>query len=272
MIVVKAGESVPLDIKVISGIASFDESALTGESLPVTKKIGEVVAEGAVNLDGAIIGRVVHTQDDSTISQMMTAIEEAQATKPKIQKVADQLSSIFVPAVLVLALITFLVTCLVTKSISIALLHMTSVLVISCPCALGLATPTAIMVATGLGAKHGILIKDANALEDSKNVATVIFDKTGTITTGKFHLDNWSGTDSELKILASIESFSNHRIAQTLAVDQVLPVTNFKELPGRGVMGDVNGQTYYAGNADLMKAQGIAVERSTNTNIFFCNT
>lgn len=268
-IVVKAGESVPLDIKVISGTASFDESSLTGESVPVTKKIGEVVAEGAVNLDGAITGRVIHTQDDSTISQMMTAIEEAQATKPKIQKVADKLSSIFVPVVLVIALITCILTFLFTKDISIALLHMTSVLVISCPCALGLATPTAIMVATGLGAKHGILIKDANALEDSKNVSTVIFDKTGTITTGKFQLENWSGSDSDFQLLASIESYSNHPLAQTLSIDNILPVTNFKELPGQGVMADVNGQTYYAGNADLMQAQGIVVDFSSNTTIFF---
>lgn len=269
VIVVKAGESVPLDMKVISGTASFDESSLTGESVPVTKKLGEVVAEGAVNLDGVITGSVIHTQDDSTISQMMTAIEEAQATKPKIQKVADQLSSIFVPVVLGIALITGVLTFLFTKDISIALLHMTSVLVISCPCALGLATPTAIMVATGLGAKHGILIKDANALEDSKNVSTVIFDKTGTITTGKFQLENWSGSDNDFQILASIESYSNHPLAQTLAIDQRLPVTDFKELPGQGVMADMNGQTYYAGKADLMQAQGITVASSSNTSIFF---
>ena len=269
MIAVKAGESVPLDIKVVSGTASFDESSLTGESVPVTKNIGEFVAEGAVNLDGVITGLVIHTQEDSTISQMMAAIEEAQATKPKIQKVADQISSIFVPVVLVISLVTLILTFWWTKDIGIALLHTTSVLVISCPCALGLATPTAIMVATGLGAKHGILIKDANALEDSKNVSTIIFDKTGTITTGKFQLENWSGSDSDFQILASIESYSNHPLAKTLSIAHALPITNFKELAGQGVMADVYGQTYYAGNAELMTTQGIAVEASSNTSIFF---
>lgn len=269
IISVRAGESVPLDIKVLSGTASFDESSLTGESVPVTKTQDEFVAEGAVNLDGAIKGLVIHTQEDSTISQMMTAIEEAQATKPKIQKVADQISSIFVPAVLVISLITFILTFWLTKDISVALLHTTSVLVISCPCALGLATPTAIMVATGLGAKHGILIKDANALEDSKNISTVIFDKTGTITTGKFQLENWSGSDSDFQILASIESHSNHPLAKTLSIEHALPITNFKELAGQGVMADVKNQTYYAGNAELMAAQGITVEASSNTSIFF---
>ena len=269
IISVKAGESVPLDIKVISGTASFDESSLTGESVPVTKNSGEFVAEGAINLDGVITGVVIHTQEDSTIAQMMAAIEEAQATKPKIQKVADKISSIFVPVVLLISLVTFIITFWVTKDITVALLHTTSVLVISCPCALGLATPTAIMVATGLGAKHGILIKDANALEDSKNVSTIIFDKTGTITTGKFQLENWSGSESDFQILASIESYSNHPLAKTLSIDHTLPITNFKELAGQGVMADVDGQTYYAGNAELMTAQGIAVEISSNTSIYF---
>lgn len=269
IISVKAGESVPLDIKVVSGTASFDESSLTGESVPVTKNSGEFVAEGAINLDGVITGVVIHTQEDSTISQMMAAIEEAQATKPKIQKVADKISSIFVPVVLLISLVTFIITFWVTKDITVALLHTTSVLVISCPCALGLATPTAIMVATGLGAKHGILIKDANALEDSKNVSTIIFDKTGTITTGKFQLENWSGSESDFQLLASIESYSNHPLAKTLSIDHTLPISNFKELAGQGVMADVDGQTYYAGNAELMTAQGIAVETSSNTSIYF---
>ena len=266
---VRAGESVPLDIEIISGQASFDASSLTGEAVPVTKRTGDFIAEGAVNLDGLIKGRVIHTLDDSTISQMMEAIEEAQATKPKIQKVADQISSIFVPVVLVIALITFILTLLLTKDISIALLHTTSVLVISCPCALGLATPTAIMVATGLGAKHGILIKDANALEDAKRVETVIFDKTGTITTGKFKLSNWSGSDADFNKLASIESYSNHPLAQSLITDQLLAVTDFKEIAGRGLTAQIDGQVYFAGNADLMQDQGITVETTGNTSIFF---
>ncbi|MGO2384267.1 MAG: heavy metal translocating P-type ATPase, partial [Pseudolactococcus laudensis] len=267
-ILVKPGERVPLDLEILTGRASFDESSLTGEAVPVTKTVRQTVMEGAVNLDGVITARVIHTLDDSAISQMMAAMSEAQATKPEIQKTADRISAIFVPVVLGIALITFLLTAIFTKDISQALLHATSVLVISCPCALGLATPTAVMVATGLGARNGILIKDANALEHSKHISTVIFDKTGTITTGHFQLANWSGSDEDFQILASLESFSNHPLAQALKQTEPLPVSNFQELAGRGLTGVIQGQVYFAGNADLMAEQGIDVSASSDTSIY----
>ena len=268
VILVKPGERVPLDLEILSGQASFDESSLTGEAVPVTKAVSQTVLEGAVNLDGVITARVIHTLDDSAISQMMAAMAEAQATKPEIQKTADRISAIFVPAVLGIALITFILTAIFTKDIIQALLHATSVLVISCPCALGLATPTAIMVATGLGARNGILIKDANALEHSKHISTVIFDKTGTITTGHFQLANWSGSDEDFQILASLESFSNHPLAQALKQTEPLPVLDFQELAGRGLTGLIQGQVYFAGNADLMAEQGIDVSTSSDTSIY----
>ncbi|MGO2314577.1 MAG: heavy metal translocating P-type ATPase [Pseudolactococcus laudensis] len=268
VILVKPGERVPLDLEILSGQASFDESSLTGEAVPVTKTVSQTVMEGAVNLDGIITARVIHTLDDSAISQMMVAMAEAQATKPEIQKTADRISAIFVPVVLGIALITFILTAIFTKDIIQALLHATSVLVISCPCALGLATPTAIMVATGLGARNGILIKDANALEHSKHISTVIFDKTGTITTGHFQLANWSGSDEDFQILASLESFSNHPLAQALKQTEPLPVSNFQELAGRGLTGVIQGQVYFAGNADLMAEQGIDVSASSDTSIY----
>ena len=268
VILVKPGERVPLDLEILSGQASFDESSLTGEAVPVTKAVSQTVLEGAVNLDGVITARVIHTLDDSAISQMMAAMAEAQATKPEIQKTADRISAIFVPAVLGIALITFILTAIFTKDIIQALLHVTSVLVISCPCALGLATPTAIMVATGLGARNGILIKDANALEHSKHISTVIFDKTGTITTGHFQLANWSGSDEDFQILASLESFSNHPLAQALKQTEPLPVLDFQELAGRGLTGRIQGQVYFAGNADLMAEQGIDVSTSSDTSIY----
>ena len=268
VILVKPGERVPLDLEILSGQASFDESSLTGEAVPVTKAVSQTVLEGAVNLDGVITARVIHTLDDSAISQMMAAMAEAQATKPEIQKTADRISAIFVPAVLGIALITFILTAIFTKDIIQALLHATSVLVISCPCALGLATPTAIMVATGLGARNGILIKDANALEHSKHISTVIFDKTGTITTGHFQLANWSGSDEDFQILASLESFSNHPLAQALKQTAPLPVLDFQELAGRGLTGRIQGQVYFAGNADLMAEQGIDVSTSSDTSIY----
>lgn len=268
VILVKPGERVPLDLEILSGQASFDESSLTGEAVPVTKAVSQTVLEGAVNLDGVITARVIHTLDDSAISQMMAAMAEAQATKPEIQKTADRISAIFVPAVLGIALITFILTAIFTKDIIQALLHATSVLVISCPCALGLATPTAIMVATGLGARNGILIKDANALEHSKHISTVIFDKTGTITTGHFQLANWSGSDEDFQILASLESFSNHPLAQALKQTEPLPVLDFQELAGRGLTGRIQGQVYFAGNADLMAEQGIDFSTSSDTSIY----
>ena len=268
VILVKPGERVPLDLEILSGQASFDESSLTGEAVPVTKAVSQTVLEGAVNLDGVITARVIHTLDDSAISQMMAAMAEAQATKPEIQKTADRISAIFVPAVLGIALITFILTAIFTKDIIQALLHATSVLVISCPCALGLATPTAIMVATGLGARNGILIKDANALEHSKHISTVIFDKTGTITTGHFQLADWSGSDADFQILTSLESFSNHPLAQALKGTDLLPVSNFQELAGRGLTGEIAGQVYFAGNAELMAEQGIDVAASSDTSIY----
>ncbi|MDR1605747.1 MAG: cadmium-translocating P-type ATPase [Streptococcaceae bacterium] len=267
-ILVKPGESVPLDLEILSGTASFDEASLTGESVPVIKTPGQFVMEGAINLDGVITARVIHSLEDSAISQMMQAMAEAQATKPELQKTADRISAVFVPVVLGIALVTFVLTAWVTKDISLALLHVTSVLVISCPCALGLATPTAIMVATGLGAKHGILIKDANALEHSKDVETVIFDKTGTITTGKFQLENWSGSVADFSILASLEKLSNHPLAQAIRTSETFPVDDFQELAGRGLMGKIAGQIYFAGNAHLMMSQGIEVDLASDTSIF----
>ncbi|GFH43255.1 copper-translocating P-type ATPase [Lactococcus hodotermopsidis] len=270
-ILIKPGEIVPLDVEILSGMASFDESSLTGEAVPVAKTVGSTLMEGAVNLDGIITARVIHTTDESAISQMMSAMEEAQATKPEIQKTADKISAIFVPIVLIIALLTCLITALITKDMTLGLLHATSVLVISCPCALGLATPTAIMVATGLGAKNGILIKDANALEHAKNVTTVFFDKTGTITTGKFQLESWSGSANEFQILASLESLSNHPLAKSLDKIAILPVTNFQELAGLGISGTISGKHYVAGNAQLMSDNGILVTSTSNTSIFLAS-
>ncbi|GFH40319.1 heavy metal translocating P-type ATPase [Lactococcus insecticola] len=279
IIFIKPGEIVPLDLKIISGTANFDTSSLTGESVPVAKTVDQSVMEGAINLDGNITARVLHSQDESAISQMMMAMADAQATKPEIQKVADRISAIFVPVVLGISLVTFALTLILTADITQALSHATGVLVISCPCALGLATPTAIMVATGLGAKNGILIKDANALEHAKTVETVIFDKTGTLTTGQFHLEKWTGSDADFSVLTSLEQGSNHPLAQALTSDKSenLTVTDFKELAGLGVCGLISDRAYFAGNAKLMAERGIFVadadmrDEATNTSIFLAN-
>ncbi|MFV0555713.1 MAG: heavy metal translocating P-type ATPase, partial [Lactovum sp.] len=197
-----AGERVPLDAKIVSGSASFDESQLTGESLPVVKMIGDTVFEGLVNLDGEVTIEVLHKIENSTIARMVEMMNEAQSSKANIQKIADKISAVFVPLVLLIALLTFILTWLMTTDLLTAIMHSVAVLVIACPCALGLATPTAMVSGTALAAKYGLLIKNANALELASEVKTIFFDKTGTITTGEFKLESFDGTDFDFKILS----------------------------------------------------------------------
>lgn len=263
-----AGEKVPLDVEIERGQALFDESALTGEDLPISKEEGDTVFEGAVNLDGEIIARVLHHADDSTVARMTELMAEAQGIKPNIQKLADKISSIFVPAVLMIALLTFIITWLITSNLLTAIMHAVATLVIACPCALGLATPTAIISGTGLAAKNGLLIKNINALELAKDIKTVYFDKTGTLTSGEFILDDFEGTDSSFQILASLEEKSNHPLAKIIKAEHTLSVKNIKEISGQGLSGIIEGKRYYAGNAKLMNAIGIAVTQAKNTVVY----
>lgn len=288
------GEKVPLDAMILSGRASFDESHLTGESLPVIKSDDEVLFEGAIDLDGEIKAVVVHDLNDSTISRMVEMMSEAQSSKPNIQKLADKISGIFVPVVLGVALLTFVVTWIVAGILLTAIMHAVAVLVIACPCALGLATPTAIISGTGLAAKHGLLIKDANALELANTITTVFFDKTGTITTGEFELTKFEeivkvtdrlvseqneaskGTDCSVsrtyKILASLEAHSNHPLAQSLRYEgDYDELTDLSELAGRGMSAKIDGEAYFAGNNKLMNDLGISVPESEDTVIYLSN-
>ena len=284
------GEKVPLDAMILSGKASFDESILTGEALPVVKMDDEVIFEGTINLDGEVKAVVVHDLNDSTISRMVEMMSEAQGSKPNIQKLADKISGIFVPVVLVIALITFIATWAVSGILLTAIMHSVAVLVIACPCALGLATPTAIISGTGLAAKNGLLIKNANALELAGLVKTVFFDKTGTITTGEFELTDFKlltesekVTDSfnsieekmasdEFKLLASLEAHSNHPLAKSLKFQgDLYELTDLSELAGRGLSAKINGQEYFAGNDKLMTDLNLSVPETDDTVIYLAN-
>lgn len=287
-----AGEKVPLDVKILSGTASFDESHLTGEDLPVVKSAGDALFEGGINLDSEIIAQVVHDLNDSTISRMVEMMSEAQSAKPNIQKMADRISNIFVPIVLIIALLTFAITWWVSGVLLTAIMHAVATLVIACPCALGLATPTAIISGTGLAAKYGLLIKNANALELAQTIKTIFFDKTGTITTGKFELIAFDGNQKALETLYLLESRSNHPLAKSLtktvsaerfhltATDKTLltrvsvstdSLQNVTEIAGRGVTATIDGQQFYAGNQKLMQDLGLDVPESKDTVIYLAN-
>ncbi|MGO2617780.1 MAG: heavy metal translocating P-type ATPase, partial [Lactococcus cremoris] len=250
----------------------------------------EIVFEGTINLDGEVKAVVVHDLNDSTISRMVEMMSEAQGSKPNIQKLADKISGIFVPIVLAIALVTFVATWAISGILLTAIMHAVAVLVIACPCALGLATPTAIISGTGLAAKNGLLIKNANALELAGLVDTIFFDKTGTITTGEFELtdfklltENEKNTDrtesikskmltDEFKILASLEAHSNHPLAKSLKFSgDFYDLTDLSELAGRGLSAKINGQEYFAGNDKLMTELNLSVPETEDTVIYLAD-
>lgn len=267
--VIRPGESIPADGIISEGSTSIDEAAITGESIPVEKQQGDSVTSATINKTGFIHVRASRVGADTTISQIIKLVDEASASKAPIAKMADKISGIFVPVVMTIAVITGLVWYfLLGADAEFAFSTAISVLVISCPCALGLATPVAIMVGTGKGAENGILIKSGEALETAHAIDTVVMDKTGTITEGRPRVtDIWvrKGTEDQLLTLAaSMEQGSEHPLAEAImnyARDHhMIPhaVTNFKAIFGRGIEAVYNGQTYYAGNTRLMEEKGIS--------------
>lgn len=267
--VIRPGESIPADGIISEGSTSIDEAAITGESIPVEKQQGDSVTSATINKTGFIHVRASRVGADTTISQIIKLVDEASASKAPIAKMADKISGIFVPVVMTIAVITGLVWYfLLGADAEFAFSTAISVLVISCPCALGLATPVAIMVGTGKGAENGILIKSGEALETAHAIDTVVMDKTGTITEGRPRVtDIWvrKGTEDQLLTLAaSMEQGSEHPLAEAImnyARDHhMIPhtVTNFKAIFGHGIEAVYNGQTYYAGNTRLMEEKGIS--------------
>lgn len=263
---VRPGESIPADGVIIEGESAVDESALTGESIPVDKAAGDKVSAATVNRSGFLKCRAIHVGEDTTLSQIIKMVNDAAATKAPIAKIADKVSGIFVPAVIIIAVITTVIWLLLGHSVGYALARGISVLVISCPCALGLATPVAIMVGSGLGAKNGILFKTAASLEETGRIQIVALDKTGTITKGEPRvtdiIPNGETTENELlKAAASLEKKSEHPLAKAVisyAESKNIicdDVSIFKALPGNGLSGTVNGKNIFAGNLNFIKTK-----------------
>ena len=261
VVVIKPGERVPVDGVVIEGASSCDESMLTGESFPVNKTPNSVVTGGTINGEGLLIVKTTAVQADSTLSKIIAMVESAQAKKAPIQRIVDRISAIFVPVILIIALITLLAWGFISQDWQQALLHAVAVLVIACPCALGLATPTAIMVGTGVAARHGILIKDAEALETLHNVNTVAFDKTGTLTVGKPELVELDvmGTetaDEIVSLAASMQAGSEHPLAKAILAKakSYNYAQNITSVAGSGVMATIDNHQFYLGSLRWMKS------------------
>ena len=265
IIIVRSGGSIPVDGTVLDGRASVDQSALTGESVPVEKVPGDTVAAATINTEGYLEFRADKVGEGTTLAQVIRMVEEAGGSKAPIARLADQIAGVFVPVVMGIAAVTFGIWMLSGYGLEFALNCGISVLVISCPCALGLATPVAIMVGTGRGAQMGVLFKNAEALENLHRIDTVVLDKTGTLTTGKPAVtDILPGKLDERKLLglaASLEAKSEHPFAKAI-LDKVggkpvLEVSDFETLPGRGVAGKLGSIRYYGGNGRLMAELGV---------------
>ena len=268
LIVVRPGERIPLDGELVEGQTQVDESMLTGEPLPVPKSVGSQLTGGAINGDGRLLMRVTAVGHETVLSRIIRLVEDAQAAKAPIQRLVDKVAEIFVPVVLVVALLTLAGWMLTGAPFETALIHAVAVLVIACPCALGLATPVAIMAGTGVAAKHGILIKDAQALETAHRVHTVAFDKTGTLTVGQPRLTGQvaaPGQDSNtvLTWAACVQSGSEHPLARAVvsaAKAQNLNLsapTDLAAVPGRGVQATVDGRHLLLGSLRWLQQEGL---------------
>ena len=273
-LIVKPGERIPLDGVVEKGESSADESMLTGESLPVSKAAGSNVTGGSVNISGVLYVKVTKTGSDTVLSGIIRFVEEAQSKKAPISKTADRVAGVFVPAVMIIAVTAAAVWLIAGKEFSFALKVFTDVLVIACPCALGLATPTAVMVGTGLGAANGILIRNGEVLETTHKIKAAVFDKTGTVTKGKAAVTDVSAeNETELiKIAASAESLSNHPLAAAvteyaakLGIKELYGPENMLDIPGRGISCGINGRKILLGSSALMSESGADISKYEET-------
>ncbi len=277
--VVAAGESVPVDGEVLSGASSVDEAMLSGESMPVSKAAGSKLFAATVNQNGMLRARATGVGADTVLAQIIRMVDEAQGSKAPIQKLVDRISSIFVPTVVVIAMVTLAVTWFVTGTFATALVHSVAVLVIACPCSLGLASPTAILVGTGMGAKHGFLIRFAEVLERARALTTLVVDKTGTLTEGRPVVTDVLAADGAseaelLRLAATLETGSEHPLARAILkkaeADGIAlrEVDAFDTLPGKGVLGTVDGRrvrlgspSWIAESTDVRSGPAAALER-----------
>ncbi len=264
--VVKPGGQIPVDGIIIDGYAAVDESMITGESVPVDKNINDEVFTATINTNGYIKCKATKTGNETSLAQIIKLVEEASTSKAPIARIADKVAGVFVPAVLVIAFVTFVVWMIVGQTLTFALTRAVSVLVISCPCALGLATPVAIMVGNGVAANLGILFKNATFLEKTGHIKTLFLDKTGTITTGQMAvqeivtLGDENVEDAWAKLVA-LESNSNHPLAKAIVEHNAdgnnIDVSDFENISGSGIKGVIDGEEYLAGNIQLIKNSGI---------------
>ncbi len=277
IVIIKPGGAIPVDGVIIEGTTSIDESAITGESIPVEKSEGSKVIQATINKTGFVKVKATKVGEDTLFAEILRLVEEAAATKAPIAKLADRVSGIFVPIVIVISLLTAIVWLAVGQSFEFALSTAIAVLVISCPCALGLATPVAIMVGTGKGAENGILIKSGEALETAHRLKTVVFDKTGTITEGKPNVTDTipCGIDEKelLSIAYSLEVKSEHPLAEAIIqyAKQIgveyKTVENFRTVVGKGLLGEIDGVKYMAGNRRLMQDNGVEIDEYCSKEI-----
>ncbi len=268
---VRPGEKIPVDGIILEGESSIDESMITGESIPADKTKGDTVIGATMNKSGTFTFKATKVGQDSMLSQIVKLVQEAQGSKAPIQRLADLISSYFVPFVLILAILTFMAWYVIGGSLLFALLNTVAVLIIACPCAMGLATPTAIMVGTGKGAEHGILIKDAKSLETAHKINAIIFDKTGTLTKGKPEVTDiipFKASEKELlSLAASAEKGSEHSLAEAIvsaAEDKKISIskaTNFKSIAGHGIEATIGKDKIFFGNRKLMKKENVDVEK-----------
>lgn len=267
VVVVRSGGRIPVDGTVISGRGAVDQSALTGESVPVERTVGDTVSAATINMEGYMQLRADKVGEDTTLAQVIRLVQDAGGSKAPIARLADRIAGVFVPVVMMIALAAFVAWLLAGQTLEFALSTGISVLVISCPCALGLATPVAIMVGTGRGATMGVLFKNAQALENLHNVDTVALDKTGTLTTGKPSVTDVLPADVDaaflVSVAAALESRSEHPFAKAIIAyngEKAYPASNdFETLPGRGVSAYLNGVQYFGGNKRLMDELGVVV-------------
>lgn len=271
VLLLRAGEAFAADGIVIEGHGSVDESMLTGESLPVEKQSGDTVRAGTINLDGLLAVRIEATAGETMLARILRLVESAQASKPPVQQLVDRISSVFVPVVVFIALVTFTLTLSLSGgNVEMALLHAIAVLVIACPCALGLATPAALMVGTGVAARHGILIRDAGALEQARDLRLVAFDKTGTLTEGRPVVAMLHAVDGDetavLRFAVALQAGSQHPLATAIRARAgdiaIPPVRDFRDFAGRGICGMVSDKAgedrhLLLGNARLLQEHGI---------------
>lgn len=265
LILIKSGEQVPADSKILWGDATVNEAIITGESLPLTKHAKDKLIGGSLLIDGTVKAQVTAAASHSVLANIINLVKKAQGDKPPVQEMADKISAIFVPVVLGIALLTFIINYFILHQFAPSLMRSIAVLVIACPCAMGLATPAAIAVGLGRAARNGILFRNAKSLEAFKTIQQIVFDKTGTLTTGKFIIDNWQLTNNDIdenefkRIAFSLEKYSNHPIAQCISNDwkikQEIRWQKIEEIKGMGMNGLTKaGETYMAGSYKIAAA------------------